>query len=429
MSSRRSLLLRSAALAATTLLPRPGPGGRAHAASASAADLKFLFLFNRGGWDPTRVYAPSFTNPDVDMESGATTASVGGIAFVDHPDRPSVRAFFESWHDRCLVLNGMMVRSIAHDICTTLCLTGTTSGTNPDWPAIIADAGGDRYVLPYLVLSGPSVPGALGAITARSGSAGQLQALLSGDVLTWTDSPVAPPSSASIALVDELVARRVAARSALAVSPGEVALYAALTKGVDRVTALQAVRDRIEFSGGTTFAQQASVAVDVLSAGVSRCVMMDFPNHVFPYSIYTWDSHADNDTNQSFLFEGLFASLDGLLASLAAAPGQTCATLADETVVVVLSEMGRTPRSNAFSGKDHWPHTSAMILGPGVTGSRVVGAYDDGFAASPVDPASAEVSADGVTLSAEALGATLLTLAGVDAGAFVGAEPLWGVLE
>ena len=45
---------------------------------------------------------------------------------------------------------------------------------------------------------------------------------------------------------------------------------------------------------------------------------------------------------------------------LDASPGVYAPTLAEETVVVVLSEMGRTPGINGTDGKDHWPWTSAM---------------------------------------------------------------------
>jgi hypothetical protein len=37
-----------------------------------------------------------------------------------------------------------------------------------------------------------------------------------------------------------------------------------------------------------------------------------------------------------------------------------------ETLMLVLSEMGRTPSSLPTLGKDHWPVTSAMLLGAGV---------------------------------------------------------------
>ena len=42
----------------------------------------------------------------------------------------------------------------------------------------------------------------------------------------------------------------------------------------------------------------------------------------------------------------------------------------DETTFVVMSEMGRTPALNGNEGKDHWPYTSALVMGPGLQGSE-----------------------------------------------------------
>jgi hypothetical protein len=51
--------------------------------------------------------------------------------------------------------------------------------------------------------------------------------------------------------------------------------------------------------------------------------------------------------------------------------------LLDETLVVVMSEMGRTPRVNAKGGRDHWTHCYSMFFaGAGVRGGAVCGASD-----------------------------------------------------
>jgi hypothetical protein len=105
-------------------------------------------------------------------------------------------------------------------------------------------------------------------------------------------------------------------------------------------------------------------------------------------------------------------------------------TLADETVVVVLSEMGRTPLLNGFLGKDHWPYTAMMITGPNVLGGRVIGGYDDDYYGLEVDPASGEAADGTQVLSAEAVGATLLAMADIDPAEHVtGVDPILGALS
>lgn len=65
--------------------------------------------------------------------------------------------------------------------------------------------------------------------------------------------------------------------------------------------------------------------------------------------------------------------------------------LLDETLVVVMSEMGRTPRINGNAGRDHWTYCYGMwFAGAGIRGGTVVG-ESDGQAAyvkdRPVSPA------------------------------------------
>ena len=53
-----------------------------------------------------------------------------------------------------------------------------------------------------------------------------------------------------------------------------------------------------------------------------------------------------------------------------------------KTLVVVLSEFGRTPRINGGGGRDHWARCfSAMMAGGGIKGGSIIGASDeDGMA-------------------------------------------------
>ena len=106
MWTRRQFGLLTAGLfAPRTLLARP----------VSASDRKFLFIFNDGGWDTGHVFTPYWDIHGAMMEPEAAAASANGISFIDHPDRPSVRQFFETWGGQTAVLNGMEVRSITHD--------------------------------------------------------------------------------------------------------------------------------------------------------------------------------------------------------------------------------------------------------------------------------------------------------------------------
>jgi len=421
--NRRAFLYSSLAGAAAAGLPR-----RARAGAPAGAELRFIFVFNRGGWDPTRAFTDTFDHTSVDMEAAAEPAGAGGVSWVSHPDRPGVDAFFSAYHDQMLVINGILVRSIAHEICTMLAMTGSTSGLSPDWPAIIASATASDFTLPHLVLDGPSFPGELGVAVARSGLSGQLEALLSGDILAWSDTPAAGLSLPAQGAVDRYLLRRASARAAISRSAVDDALSAAFEEATAKAIALKDYRYVMDFTGGAALADQAQVAVSALSVGLSRCVTLGYPGT--SGGGLGWDTHADNDAQQSALFEGLFLGLGQLMGLLRTTPGVITDTLADETVVVVLSEMGRTAQLNATAGKDHWPYTSAVLLGPGLTTDRVVGGLDDGYYGRDIDLTSGELDdTSGRNLSSAALGATLLALADVDPAAHIpDADPITGVL-
>lgn len=408
MISRRHFF---GAAGATLALPRialAGPG----------SDRKLILVYAQGGWDPTRVFADGFDNSAVDMDAGAERATAGGIAYVDHPDRPSVRAFFEANHARSVVFNGVMVRSIAHEICTMISMTGTSSGVSPDWPAAIASRNADSYVLPHLVLGGPSFPGELGVYVARTGSNGQLGALLDGSALSMTDVPFQTLRSPSQSLVDSFVSRRAAAKRDYPQSAIERALSADFDAAMAHMQELKDLQYEMDFSVSGDAEGQIGVVIDALTMGVSRCIT------VASGAAGAWDTHAQNDDQQSPLWEGTFSTLIQLQAALEAAG------LSEETTVVVMSEMGRTPALNSFLGKDHWPFTSVLMFGAGLVGDRSIGAWDENWYGRPVDPISGEVDEGGQSLSAEAIGATLLALCDLDPAEYVsGVDPIMGVLS
>src|SRR5262249_20112646 len=61
----------------------------------------------------------------------------------------------------------------------------------------------------------------------------------------------------------------------------------------------------------------------------------------------------------------------------------------DDTLVVVLSEMGRTPKVNGRAGRDHWVGTyPAIFAGAGVKAGAVYGRSDQTGADVAGDPVS-----------------------------------------
>lgn len=415
MLNRRSLL---------GLVPLPFLFPRlAHAAGASA-ERKFLFVFCVGGWDQTTCFAPVYGASGVDMERDSAASTIGGITFVDQKDRPSVRGFFSNYHDRVAIINGFEVASITHDRCTRLLLTGRGDTGTDDWGAILAGHATSDLLLPHLVMSGPSYSAAYTSSVVRLGTTGQLSKLLDGSCISRESATaVEMPSAAAQTAVDAFVRNRVAAYEAAARSNREASFGAGYGASLDKVERLADYGANLmtENSGDMRYSQ-FKTAVNCLSTGLSRCAMVEYDG----LWSSTFDTHSQNFM-QSYHFEELFQFLGRLMADLDGAPGPAGGRLSDETTVVVFSEMGRGPKLNSTDGKDHFTNTSAMLIGGGVIGDRVIGAYDERLIGRNVDLSSGDVSDSGTLMTASTVGSTLLAAGDLDPAEFGESEPLQGI--
>ena len=85
-----------------------------------------------------------------------------------------------------------------------------------------------------------------------------------------------------------------------------------------------------------------------------------------------WDTHADNFNR---LKKRLLPVFDRGIASLLN-DLQDRGTL-DQTLVVVLTDFGRTPKINGAAGRDHYPNVYSVVLaGGGISGGQVYGSSD-----------------------------------------------------
>jgi hypothetical protein len=86
-----------------------------------------------------------------------------------------------------------------------------------------------------------------------------------------------------------------------------------------------------------------------------------------------WDSHAD-ETNR--LKNVLVPPTDDAVSALL--DDLSNRGLLDETLVVCMSEFGRTPKMNGGGGRDHWGSVFSIALaGGGIKGGVVHGASDE----------------------------------------------------
>lgn len=129
------------------------------------------------------------------------------------------------------------------------------------------------------------------------------------------------------------------------------------------------VRDRY---GRTQFGQSTLLARRLVEAGVSLVQVNWYRGVDEPPDAPCWDSHTrEADRLRTALAPPFDQAYSALLRDLLER------NLLDQTLVVCMSEFGRSPKINAAGGRDHWGNVFSMTLaGGGVRGGMVHGASD-----------------------------------------------------
>jgi uncharacterized protein (DUF1501 family) len=103
------------------------------------------------------------------------------------------------------------------------------------------------------------------------------------------------------------------------------------------------------------------------AAGAARLMMKEDGPRVAVLSYDGWDTHANQGGAKGRLAD-LLGGLDGAFAAFEKEFGAAW----KDTIILVVTEFGRTARINGTEGSDHGTATVAMLLGGGVKGGRVI---------------------------------------------------------
>ena len=396
MVSRRRLLHGGFALSALAAM-------RPLSAAAGSSDRFLIVYWNDGGWDPAMLFDPHFESNVLDR-GDCEQGSAGGLTFADSAQRPSVRRFLEDWGSRTAFINGIAVGSISHAKCTQMMLTGSRGVQATDLPTLIAAETGTSLSLPHLVLSGPRYPGNLGAFMVP------LSATLTQTMTGEIPNP-GRYSATGEALIRDYLSTTAADLNQLHADPYLNDYIDAL----ERMEALESAAEALDIDPGADEDTLIEKGLAAMSMGLTRSLIIQ--GALPPYS--SWDSHIDNEQQQSGCYEYNFERLQSLMAKLQAATAPGGGSLLEQTTLLVLSEMGRTPVLNNQLGKDHWPYTSAMLVGAGVRGGQTFGATNEVLVGQPIDMASGTSSASGETLSAAHFVSGILQSFGADPQAHI----------
>ncbi len=342
---------------------------RAREAAAESAGYggPFYMVFNAsGGWDTTYLMDPKGVEGINRLYKEEEILSAGQHRFAPtakHIEKGmSNEDFFAKYGPELRTLNGLDFSVNNHSPCARYMATGKLDSlAYPTFPALVAACHGADAPLAFLTFGNYSATGNLVPMS-------RVPYLQSLNLLAKADSVEgnarAPYHDPFVAerierALEEQFQARVSEARLPRVERSQSMLYSAQvnSKALQRVVPFIPEEPSKERLG-----QQADIALASFKAGV--CVSANL-------SVGQFYSHNNNDPDQMKLIPEFLAGIDYVLRRAEELK------IREKLVVIIQSEMGRTPTYNNGNGKDHWSIGSIMFLGPGIVGNRVIGATDE----------------------------------------------------
>ena len=314
----------------------------------------FVFVQADGGWDPTSFCDPKANTPGEPVinhwPEDDEIRQAGNI-----PYAPFARnvAFFEKYHRRMLVINGVDAQTNSHTVGIVHNWSGRNSEGYPTTTALLAAHYAQDLPVPYLSFGGYSVTSGLTRFT-RIDDANLLRDIANPATEMFTEEDWAEMESLRNATAERL-------KSQAGLLPGDMrhrAFYrsAFATEGLKAYADAIPLEDELErdqiHSGAdrifrSTLRRQAQLTVLAFKTGVA--VGADL-------WLGGFDTHAFHDPDHEWLLGNLTDGVD-YLWDYAERHG-----VANRMVVVMGSDFGRTNFYNSAQGKDHWPIGSFVIM-------------------------------------------------------------------
>jgi len=335
----------------------------------------YIVLNASGGWDTTYLMDPKGINNINRLYKEGDILTKGAHKYAPTAKHKSGglsnEDFYNEFGGELFVFNGLDYSVNNHSPGARYMATGKLDSlAYPTFAALVAACQGPECPLAFLTFGNYSATGNIVAMS-RVPYLPSLQKIANADSV---EGNLRSPYHDKFAL-DRIETTLREANQSRAEVPrlprvehAENMLYAAQdnSKSLERVTPYIPTTIPKE-----RLAQQAEIALASFKAGV--CVSANL-------SIGQFDSHANNDPDQMRLLPEF---LEGIAHIMHRAEKLK---IRDQLVVIVQSEMGRTPTYNNGNGKDHWSIGSVMFMGKGIKGNRVLGATDEKQFLVPFDP-------------------------------------------
>lgn len=409
--NRRQLLGGGISLTAYATAASLFGSGKARGADTSYPPQRKLIWINMsGGWDILEVTDPKVSStPGIDMLYGwDQAASIAGSSDGSKIGRwlPNIAAIGPD----LLVVRGMAMGTTSHMAGSVYMDTGILSNAGrvnaASVPAIVASE--SNATIPIIQLNGGTDP------ATDRGLLKPVSAVRADNLELYRS--MYPAGDAALqrkmAVLDYLKGSITRAQGQVGSSDRLTNLTAAESKVraqfADNVGSKLSLTDadRALFTTGAPTKSMNGGSVDAVALALKLI------NNDIVTCVNLGVSGFDTHQNQTTRLQPILESVDFLISRLV--QGLKASGKLDETLIVMFSDFGRTPKVNGSSGRDHWPVGGGIVIGGGIDGGRAVGSTDDSLgAALLIDPNTGKDTTDtatGIQLNPTHLGGMVLAL-------------------
>ncbi|QDU98162.1 DUF1501 domain-containing protein [Lignipirellula cremea] len=374
--SRRSFLQIGALAGLGVSLPLALQQRSAAAASGKAAnDTNCILIWTRGGTSHHDTFDPKPLAPvSVRGEFNAISTATPGVHFTE------ITPNMAKEQKRFALLRGWNPQNGSHGMADQWVMSGrkfNQAVRYPTYGAVVSHYKGFKNAMPPFVQLGTQVDRRFGGGSA--GILGQEHNPFEMDTdpnaAQFTVRDITPPKGVGMDRVERrqrILSRVDSLQQTANVQPAAFSAldehyHAAFDMITDPMTkkafAMEDESDQLRDAYGRhRFGQSCLLARRLVESGVRFVTVTDGG----------WDTHANNFKS---LKETRIPPIDQALPQLLIDLENR--GLLDTTLVVWLTDFGRTPKINSASGRDHWATSGfAVMAGAGVPGGAVLGATD-----------------------------------------------------
>lgn len=355
-------------------------------------------LYARGGWDTT-----SFCDPKINAEAKKTvnnwsdefpTMQAGNLNYAPYARN---QYFFEKYFKHMLVINGIDVETSSHELGAQYSLSGSKDTGFPSLTALFSAIKAPHLPLSYISFSDYKETASLVNYSRLNNLDDTLEILDPNSALSKSFEKYHSPSALS--LIKQTQTANISALKAKGSSKAQNLSYERYLHSLDSSTQLKEFSSFVleeihqgnidpEYRFDITGDLRSQIQIGLLALASGVCCSLDLMKPNF-------DTHSDHDRRHVERLTELVNDID-YFWTYAEKLG-----ISERIILVVNSEIARTPWYNEQAGKDHWPITSTLVMEKGARwGNKVIGATDSNLQALKISKHNLMVSEaeDAITL-------------------------------